>query len=590
MRKRGRGVRKYLAFILELGWIAASPFAALLIRHNFDVGLADLEKLFSYALLTIASATLVFLAAGLHRRIWRFASLNDILRLLAACSVALGVALFAGFAWNRLDGISRALPILQWLIMVAGLAGMRVAARLLLFRARGAPIASDGVLGAGAPEHVLIIGLNPLTELYLRALQSYAQGRLAVAGILASGARLKNRILQQFEVLGAPEDIRLVLREQDSHGVNVTRIVLTEPIERLSQSARKALVEVQNERNLRIEPFCERLGLFPEGGEEEQADRLGNDTGAASDAGREGAVTAAPPEAPGACAQGCGVAPYGLSRLKRLLDFAGASILILLLAPVLALVSLLVVIGIGRPLTFFQMRPGLDGRPFRLYKFRTMRPTYDERSGRFLSEAERETAIGRLLRRFRLDELPQLYNILVGEMSFVGPRPLLARDLPRTDEPLGERVGERLEVRPGLTGWAQINGGRDVTPSDKVALDLWYVRHASLARDLEIVWRTAAMVLWGERLNGQAIAAARADLGPHEPPSTATASSAGLAGGVAAASTASEAMAAPAGGAVTVCAEVEAEDEETQLPAAGLALPAGLDRVATASGGGQEAA
>ena len=86
---------------------------------------------------------------------------------------------------------------------------------------------------------MLIIGLNPLTELYLRAQQGYAQGRLTVAGILASGARLKNRILQQFEVLGAPEDIRLVLREQDHHGVNVTRIVLTEPIERLSQSARK---------------------------------------------------------------------------------------------------------------------------------------------------------------------------------------------------------------------------------------------------------------------------------------------------------------------------------------------------------------
>ncbi len=147
----------------------------------------------------------------------------------------------------------------------------------------------------------------------------------------------------------------------------------------------------------------------------------------------------------------------------------------------------------GTPVLFWQQRPGLGGRPFRLYKFRTMRAGHDA-NGRRLSDAERVSSVGTIMRRLRLDELPQLFHILHGEMSLIGPRPLLPCD--QADE-----YRARLLVRPGVTGWAQVVGGRDISPEDKAALDVWYVRNASLALDLEIAARTIPMMLLGERIS-----------------------------------------------------------------------------------------
>jgi lipopolysaccharide/colanic/teichoic acid biosynthesis glycosyltransferase len=173
-------------------------------------------------------------------------------------------------------------------------------------------------------------------------------------------------------------------------------------------------------------------------------------------------------------------------------------------APVIALVGLVVALDVGFPVIFWQQRPGLCGRQFRLLKFRTMRAPYDNRFRR-LSDEQRLSAVGRLLRRTRLDELPQLYNILVGDMSFVGPRPLLPCDQ-------SPEYGARLSVRPGITGWAQINGGRIVTAQDKAVLDIWYIRNASFMMDLRIVLRTVQVILFGERLNINAVAHARTEL------------------------------------------------------------------------------
>jgi lipopolysaccharide/colanic/teichoic acid biosynthesis glycosyltransferase len=151
----------------------------------------------------------------------------------------------------------------------------------------------------------------------------------------------------------------------------------------------------------------------------------------------------------------------------------------------------------GFPVVFWQQRPGLRARPFKLYKFRTMRPPHDPRGER-LSEADRHSRFGEFLRRTRLDELPQLYNILVGDMSFVGPRPLLPVDQ-------SPAFAARLAVRPGLTGWAQIKGGRELTVANKAALDIWYVRNASLRLDLRILFGTVAVICQGEETDINAI-------------------------------------------------------------------------------------
>jgi len=190
--------------------------------------------------------------------------------------------------------------------------------------------------------------------------------------------------------------------------------------------------------------------------------------------------------------------------VKRLLDVALASLLLILLAPLMLLTAVLTAYAVGFPVAFWQTRPGMHGRAFRLYKFRTMRAAHDE-TGRRLTDEERVSAIGNFIRRTRLDELPQLVNIVMGDMSFIGPRPLLPRDQDVKDQ-------ARLLVRPGLTGWAQVVGGRAVSADDKAALDVWYVKNANLDLDLRIVLKTIPMVLIGETMDHDKIRQAWRDL------------------------------------------------------------------------------
>jgi sugar transferase EpsL len=170
---------------------------------------------------------------------------------------------------------------------------------------------------------------------------------------------------------------------------------------------------------------------------------------------------------------------------KRMLDFSIALAALILLMPLISVLALLVRIKLGSPIFFSQKRPGLDGRPFVLHKFRTMTDARDA-SGRLLPDARRLTRFGSFLRSASLDELPELFNVLKGEMSLVGPRPLLMQYLERYTA----EQARRHEVRPGITGWAQINGRNAITWERKFDLDLWYIDNQSLWVDLKIIFLT----------------------------------------------------------------------------------------------------
>ena len=176
--------------------------------------------------------------------------------------------------------------------------------------------------------------------------------------------------------------------------------------------------------------------------------------------------------------------------MKRLFDVALVMVTAVAWLPAMAVVALAVLATLGRPVLFTQQRPGMHGRPFRLVKFRTMRPPATG-GGRVLTDAERLTRFGRFLRSTSLDELPELWNVLKGDMSLVGPRPLLMEYLPLyTPE-----QARRHEVRPGITGWAQVNGRNALSWEEKFALDAWYVDHQSMRLDLAILLRTITRVL-----------------------------------------------------------------------------------------------
>jgi lipopolysaccharide/colanic/teichoic acid biosynthesis glycosyltransferase len=174
---------------------------------------------------------------------------------------------------------------------------------------------------------------------------------------------------------------------------------------------------------------------------------------------------------------------------KRLFDLIAATAALIVLSPVLAVVAVLVAAKLGRPVLFRQQRSGLQGQPFRLAKFRSMTDAKDA-EGRNLPDEVRLTAFGRRLRSTSLDELPSLWNVIRGEMSLVGPRPLHCSYDARYN-PVQKR---RLEARPGLTGWAQVNGRNALSWNDKFALDVWYVEHQSFWLDLRIIFRTVAAV------------------------------------------------------------------------------------------------
>lgn len=182
-----------------------------------------------------------------------------------------------------------------------------------------------------------------------------------------------------------------------------------------------------------------------------------------------------------------------------------AACLLVVAVPVMGVVAGLVWSTFGRPVLFRQQRSGLGGRPFSMIKFRTMTMECDS-SGELLPDEQRQRPLGRLLRRLRLDELPELLNIARGEMAFVGPRPLL----PDTIAAMGERGHRRGAVCPGLTGWAQVSGNTRLSNAEKLDLDLWYVAHRTVLLDLAILVRTPLVLLFGERRHRGRLATAQA--------------------------------------------------------------------------------
>lgn len=184
--------------------------------------------------------------------------------------------------------------------------------------------------------------------------------------------------------------------------------------------------------------------------------------------------------------------------MKRLFDLVVSLLFIVLLSPVILFTGLLVLVSMGRPVLFRQVRPGYKGRPFTIYKFRTMTEDRDK-IGAQLTDEERLTGAGRFLRRFSLDELPQLFNVAKGELSFVGPRPLLMEYVPLYTK----EQARRHDVKPGITGLAQVRGRNAITWEERFALDIYYVDHRGFWLDMKILVDTVLAVMRREGISAE---------------------------------------------------------------------------------------
>ncbi|MGO9487372.1 MAG: sugar transferase [Rhodomicrobium sp.] len=486
-------MRRLVLLTIDVALMLLATLAAFVLRANFEVSGSALLDFSPYLLATAVAAAAAFLAGGVNRTVWRFSALPDYLRVTSAIAAAVCIAVAIMFAYNRLNGVPRSLPILQLLAAKALLTGARALHRL-------GHMARDGRKSSAAllelSSHtpaltVLIVGISRLTETYLQAAAELAPGRIKVAGLVGRSNRHAGRLVASYPVLGVPEDIEHILSALDVHGIHAARIVVATRFEALSAEARAALLCVQRSRGIALHFLAEDLGFE------------GRSCSAAGGGEPPPFQDELSFEIPPAELSLLAARPYW--RVKRAIDAAAAFAMLIACAPIMLLTAVGVAASMGFPVVFWQQRPGLGGRPFRLYKFRTMRAPLSS-DGRRLADWERTTLTGSLLRRLRMDELPQLFNILRGDMSFVGPRPLLAREQP-------DSYRARLLVRPGLTGWAQTVGGRDISLADKAALDVWYVRNACIALDVEIAFRTIPIVLFGERISNPLIEQAWSDLG-----------------------------------------------------------------------------
>lgn len=283
--------------------------------------------------------------------------------------------------------------------------------------------------------------------------------------------RLFGRTVNGVRIVGAPVDLAPIAREYAEHGVCVDEVWVSDALIGQNPEILGALSDASLRENLRCLSVSGALNLVP---------------------------ARSPIDAQDDAVSSAAVAPAPLYfRFRRPVEAVAAFALLVMLAPVAAAVAAIVALDVGAPMVFWQERIGRNGRKFLLYKFRTFRAPFD-RAGRAVPREERLSKIGALIRKTRFDEIPQLWNVVRGEMSLIGPRPLLPVDQPADPQ-------TRLLVRPGITGWAQVNGATALTPDEKDALDAWYIRHASLALDLRVALRTILYFGRGERKNAAAI-------------------------------------------------------------------------------------
>ncbi|MGO8833967.1 MAG: sugar transferase [Roseiarcus sp.] len=449
-------IGRFIDFRDVLSVILAGPIAFVLRDQNLIVN-DHAQQTFIYCAMASVAGLLMLVVFHLGKNLSDYVSTQEVQSVVKAALATTTLTSFALFSVTRLDFVPRSIPVIHFLVLTSLMFFFRaVAAKRREYREK------KNVRVVTNPEYVLLIGANRLAWFYLRLVDNFDLGRTTIVAILDDDARLFGRSMIGYPVLAPPSELHRVISEYRVHGVRVNKVLIAANRQADAGHCWRGVEDYCRNSDISLDFLGDMLGIEL-------------DAPAPSDQVIE--------------ASAFSVRPY--FKFKRVFDFSISSVVICALSPVFVLVGLGVLIDVGWPVVFWQKRDGRAGAPFLVYKFRTLRAPFDRR-GRFVEDGQRTSRFGRLLRRTRLDELPQMWNVMAGDMSFVGPRPLLLVDQPRTS-------ALRLRVLPGLTGWAQIHGGKLVAVDEKGVLDDWYVEHASLWLDIRIILRTAAIVILGDR-------------------------------------------------------------------------------------------
>jgi lipopolysaccharide/colanic/teichoic acid biosynthesis glycosyltransferase len=481
MRIRSPSSRGNVALRLspfDIALAVASPVLALHLRNAEILMPFDTEAVTIYVFISFTCSLIGFAIFRIYGGIPSYLFVNDVVDLAKAVLLAELMTCSALFVITRLDSIPRSAPAIHALILGTGLFTIRLMGHIAARKRRLATQPQHERI-----KHIILIGLSDLSVLFMKFLETCAPARQRVIGLLEAESRWIGRSVNGVAVLGPPGHLETLIDEFTIHGVTTDQVVVGAEPDRLSVEAIDAIRSACKRRGVDLVFVSDLFGLDPAGH----------------------AANAAPPTAvaipiPGLIGM---LSPY--FRSKHLIEVIIAIVFIIVLMPLWLVGGLLAFFDVGSPILFWQRRAGLGGRDFQFYKIRTLKPEFDQ-VGQRVPQERRLSWIGRLLRQTRLDELPQLLSVIEGNMSLIGPRPLLLRDQPQDPS-------VRLMVRPGITGWAQVNGGTLLSPEEKEALDAWYVGHASLWLDLRIMAMTARSLLRGDRRSEQALAQARNERG-----------------------------------------------------------------------------
>jgi lipopolysaccharide/colanic/teichoic acid biosynthesis glycosyltransferase len=471
--------------IWDVAWAGISPLAAFFLRggtvptpQTIPSAPLSVEGIAIYCGISFLVSLLVFQWFKTSSPLSRFYSIRDAFELLKACVVIAALSAAIAFLITRLDEAPRSIPVLHFMVLASGLLGGRVLFRLHASRRdTRAPTTTDKI------EHVLIIQASRLAWFFSKMTEELAPGSYQIVAILDEQPKLKHRSLNGYPIIGTPADLEKIVADYAMHGVRIDKVVLAARPQDLSESAWNDVSRTCHTLHIPLEVLPERL-MSEESPSSEDGILIPRaiDSTLAEDNLHLLLVR-----------------PFWT--IKRAIDLVVALSAAVLLSPIILTVCTLVVSDVGIPIVFWQRRIGRNEAPLHLYKFRTLHTLFD-RQTKERREAQQPSAIGRFLQRTRLDELPQLWNVISGDMSLIGPRPLLP-----VDQPIDPII--RLMVRPGVTGWAQVCGGKLIAVEEKDALDEWYIRHASLRLDLNIVMRTIWMLLViGDRRDEKAISMA----------------------------------------------------------------------------------
>jgi lipopolysaccharide/colanic/teichoic acid biosynthesis glycosyltransferase len=450
------GSRIYLS-LWDVIWALASPILALYLRDASIFIQADWRVAAYYCLLSSGFTLLAFFAFRLQDGMTRYFSAHELLDIVEAVLFAQFMTGGVLFTLTRLDGIPRSTPLINGLLLAAGIIAARVYARAMLSRGNESPDSYS------RRERIILIGANRFASSFIQLLGAYLPQQQPVIAVLDDDVAMIGRAIAGVPVIGGPHQLDAIISEYVIHGINTDRIVIAGEADFL----RPAVLH-------EIEHFCKKRGI--------KLSFLPRMIGVtAGEQPSNVAVTIeATPDQPS-------LAMPAYFRLKRWFDVVGSLLIVALFLPLLMMASVLVLLDVGVPILFWQERLGWKGRSFLIYKFRTLGVPFDAK-GKPSCAGRQPSAIGRFLRATRIDELPQLINVLLGDMSLIGPRPLLPEDQPA-------KASIRLSVRPGITGWAQVNGGKLVTKEEKEKLDEYYIRNASLSMDFWILLATLRVML-----------------------------------------------------------------------------------------------